>query len=103
MRANQYAAIGAWDAQLTDEPTQPIRPRQPRRTRATTNADAGGTAGSTTAAGGFLDPAYLKTLPDTARKFGVAVRATVADKMRRFRTRGGDALISALFDVGRRR
>ncbi len=81
--ANQYAAIGAWDAQLTEEPTHvsdPVNLRNP----CDEVEDFGAHGRFDDRAGGFLDPAYLKTLPDTARKFGVALRATAAEKMRRF-------------------
>jgi NAD(P)-dependent dehydrogenase (short-subunit alcohol dehydrogenase family) len=81
--ANQYAAIGAWDAQLTDEPRQqsaPVNLMHP----CDDTADAGAHGRFDDCAGGFLDPAYLRTLPTTVRKFGVAVKATFADKMHRF-------------------
>jgi NAD(P)-dependent dehydrogenase (short-subunit alcohol dehydrogenase family) len=80
--ANQFAAIGAWEAQLTDEPTSTSDPVNLRK--ACDEVDDFGSHGRfDDRAGGFLDPTYLRTLPDTARKFGVALRATVADKMRR--------------------
>ncbi len=80
--ANQYAAIGAWDAQLTDEPTHasdPVNLRSPCDER----DDFGSHGRFDDHAGGFFDPSYLKTLPETARKFGVALRATFAEKTRR--------------------
>ncbi len=81
--ANQYAAVGAWDAQLTDERTQPSDAANLMHTCDETD-DFGAHGRFDDRAGGFLAPSYLRTLPDTARKFGVALRATLAEKMQRF-------------------
>ena len=79
--ANQYAAIGAWESQLTSklaEASDPVNLLHP----CDTGRDFGAHGRFDDRAGGFLDPSYLKTLPDTARKFATAVRATIAEKMR---------------------
>ena len=82
--ANQYAAIGAWESQLTDQPVGPDRPTNLRQP-----ADAGSDHGAhgefDEKAGGFLDPHFLRSLPDTGRKFGRALAATAREKMRRHR------------------
>lgn len=81
---NQYAAIGAWDSQLTSQPLSPDRlvnlwePADSER-----DAGAHGIFGEE--AGGFLDPSFLKTMPHTAVLFGKAVVRTVAEKRRRAR------------------
>jgi len=79
---NQYAAIGAWDTQLTSEPISADRP-----VNLYEPADAGtdhGAHGSFDGkAGGFLDPSFLKSLPATARKFGIAVARDIKGKRRR--------------------
>ncbi len=80
---NHYAALGAWDTQLTNKeisPDRPINLYEP--------ADAGSDAGAhgmfDQKAGGFWDPSFLKSLPTTARTFVKALSATVAEKRRRF-------------------
>ena len=82
--ANQYAAIGAWESQLTDQPVGPDRQANLRRP-----VDAGSDHGAhgefDEKAGGFLDPHFLRSLPDTGRKFGRAVVATAREKVRRHR------------------
>jgi hypothetical protein len=78
---NQYAALGAWDSQLTSKPVSPSQPvnlYQP----ADADADAGAHGVFNDRAGGFWDPAFLKTLPRTARTFGTAVGRTIAEKRR---------------------
>jgi NAD(P)-dependent dehydrogenase (short-subunit alcohol dehydrogenase family) len=77
--ANHYAALGAWQTQLTAEPISPDRPVNLHRP-----ADAQrawGAHGSFDArAGGFTDPSFLRSLPSTAGTFGRAVAATAAEK-----------------------
>jgi len=78
---NQYAALGAWESQLTGNPVRPDRP-----VNLYEPADAGvdhGAHGSFDGqAGGFLDPSFLKSLPGTAATFLKAAAATAADKKR---------------------
>jgi NAD(P)-dependent dehydrogenase (short-subunit alcohol dehydrogenase family) len=65
---NHFAARGAWETQLTDDRIDPDRPVNLRHpVDDTTARDAHGSFDDQ--AGGFLDPAYLKTLPSTARTF----------------------------------
>ncbi len=76
--ANQFAAIAAWDAQLTDSPVRADDPDN-----LTSPADDGRDFGAhgrfDDQAGGFLEPSYLRTLPDTAAQFAHAARATVVE------------------------
>jgi NAD(P)-dependent dehydrogenase (short-subunit alcohol dehydrogenase family) len=79
---NHYAAIGAWDSQLTDQPASPDRPVnlwQP----VDAAEDHGAHGIFDEEAGGFLDPHFLKTLPQTTKNFGLAVLRTAQDKARR--------------------
>jgi NAD(P)-dependent dehydrogenase (short-subunit alcohol dehydrogenase family) len=78
--ANQFAAVAAWDAQLTDLPTgsdDPVNLRQPMDG----DADYGAHGRFDSQAGGFLDPHFLKTLPTTAKHFVTAARATLVEKV----------------------
>ena len=81
---NQYAAIGAWDSQLTSQPLSPDRPVNLWEP-ADSERDAGAHGIFGEEAGGFLDPSFLKTMPHTAVLFGKAVVRTVAEKRRRAR------------------
>ena len=77
--ANQYAALAAWDSQLTDEaigPDRPVNLYEP----VDAAADNGPHGQFDDRAGGFMDPAFLKTLPKTAKTFATAVGRTMAEK-----------------------
>lgn len=80
--ANQYAALGAWDAQLTSQPVSPTQ-RVNLYHSADADADAGAHGIFDDRAGGFWDPAFLRTLPRTARTFTTAAVRTIAEKRRR--------------------
>jgi hypothetical protein len=80
--ANQFAARGAWEAQLTDQPVQPDRPANLRRPVDAEN-DFGAHGAFDAQAGGFLDRHYLRTIPKTARTFAAAAAATIREKARR--------------------
>jgi NAD(P)-dependent dehydrogenase (short-subunit alcohol dehydrogenase family) len=82
---NQFAAIGAWEAQLTKEPVRsddPVNLREP----ADDDVDHGARGRFGNQAGGFLDPHYLKTLPTTFVKFGRATKMVLDEKRRRYRS-----------------
>ena len=79
---NQFAAIGAWESQLTGRPVGPDDPVNLMRP-ADADVDFGAHGRFDDQAGGFLDPSYLKTLPGTVAKFGRAAAATVREKVRR--------------------
>ncbi len=76
---NQYAARGAWDTQLTDDPVAPDRPSN-LRAPVDDDHDEGAHGDFDGVAGGFLDASFLTSLPDTARTFVDAVTATVRER-----------------------
>jgi NAD(P)-dependent dehydrogenase (short-subunit alcohol dehydrogenase family) len=85
--ANQYAAIGAWESQLTSQKISPDRPsnlHQPRDV----DTDHGAHGEFDHDADGFLTPSFLKTLPQMAATFCRAAAHTVEDKRRRYRNGG---------------
>jgi NAD(P)-dependent dehydrogenase (short-subunit alcohol dehydrogenase family) len=76
---NQYAALGAWESQLTDEEVSPDRPvnlHQP----VDEDSDAGAHGDFGSEAGGFFDPSFLRSLPGTAKTFGAALGRTLVEK-----------------------
>lgn len=76
---NQYAAIGAWESQLTSETVDPGRPvnlYQP----VDSTSDHGAHGSFDNKARGFMDPSFLKTLPKTAKTFYQAAVNTARDK-----------------------
>ena len=79
---NQYAAIGAWDTQLTSEPISPDRPVNLYEP-ADADTDHGAHGSFDGKAGGFLDPSFLKSLPATAQKFVIALGRDIKGKRRR--------------------
>lgn len=84
---NQYAALGAWDTQLTQEHINPDRPsnlRQPLDDK----EDHGPHGVFDQKAGGFTDPSFLRSLPTTAATFARAAGRTAAEKKRSFPRRG---------------
>ena len=62
---NHYAALGAWESQLTDQPVDPDRPVNLREP-VDDERDAGARGIFAGKAGGFFDPSFLKSLPSTA-------------------------------------
>lgn len=80
---NQYAAIGAWDTQLTDQGVDPHRPVNLHEP-ADEEHDAGAHGIFDSKAGGFFDPSFLKSLPRTAKTFAVALRRTAEEKRRTY-------------------
>jgi NAD(P)-dependent dehydrogenase (short-subunit alcohol dehydrogenase family) len=80
--ANQFAAVAAWDAQLTDRPSRPVDPVNLRRP-VDREIDFGAHGRFDNQAGGFLDPHFLKTIPRTLKHFVTAARATIAEKANR--------------------
>ena len=79
---NQYAAIGAWDTQLTAEPLSPDRPVNLYEP-ADADTDHGAHGSFDGKAGGFLDPSFLKSLPATAQNFVIALARDIKGKRRR--------------------
>lgn len=76
---NQYAAIGAWETQLTGQPVEPGRPANlwaPMDDR--TDHSAHGAFDDR--AGGFLDRRFLETLPRAGLTLAQAIVATAREK-----------------------
>lgn len=78
--ANHYAALGAWATQLTDKPIAPDRPSNLYRA-ADEDADKGSHGIFDSKAGGFWDPSFLESLPQTAKTFLAAAAATLKDNL----------------------
>ncbi|HEX4218665.1 MAG TPA: SDR family oxidoreductase [Acidimicrobiales bacterium] len=76
---NQYAALGAWDTQLTGEKISADRPVN-LYTPADEDRDFGARGIFDDKAGGFFDPSFLKSLPTTARTFATALARTLHEK-----------------------
>ena len=86
--ANRYAALGAWETQLTDEPLPPGSPVNLYRP-ADDEGDWGAHGAFDDRAGGFTDPSFLRSLPSTMETFVRAVAATGSEKasyLRAFRS-----------------
>ena len=75
---NQYAAIGAWDTQLTDQPVSASRPSNLEHP-ADEDADAGAHGIFDDKADGLLDPSFVRTLPTTAKTFATAIGKTMKE------------------------
>jgi NAD(P)-dependent dehydrogenase (short-subunit alcohol dehydrogenase family) len=75
---NHYAALGAWETQLTGESIDPDRPNN-LYAPADTTEDAGAEGSFQHESGGFLDPAFLKTLPTAGATFFRAAASDARD------------------------
>jgi NAD(P)-dependent dehydrogenase (short-subunit alcohol dehydrogenase family) len=84
--ANQYAAIGAWETQLADAALEQGR-RSNRWEAVDVDTDHGAHGSFDSRAGGFLDPSFLKSLPDTGRKLGQAILTAAREKSEERRAR----------------
>jgi NAD(P)-dependent dehydrogenase (short-subunit alcohol dehydrogenase family) len=79
---NQYAALGGWESQLTDQPLSPGRRSNLRApVDDTTDHGAEGEFGET--AKGMADPGFLRSLPTTAATIARAAGRTAKDRYRR--------------------
>lgn len=76
---NHYAALGAWDTQLTDRPVRPDRPVNLREPVDDT-VDRGTRGIFADQAGGFFDPSFLSSLPATGLTFARAARQLGREK-----------------------
>jgi len=76
---NEYAALGAWESQLTGQKVSPDRPVN-LYDPADSDVDHGARGSFDNKAGGFMDPSFLKTLPKTAKTFLQAAAATARHK-----------------------
>ena len=81
---NQYAAIGAWDTQLTATPVSADRPNNLDKP-ADDVFDRGAHGIFDDKAGGFFDPSFLRALPTTARTFAAACGRTAREKAATYR------------------
>jgi NAD(P)-dependent dehydrogenase (short-subunit alcohol dehydrogenase family) len=79
-----YAALGAWETQLTNMPVKPDRPSN-LHAAADEHADAGSHGIFDDKAGGFFDPSFIKSLPSAGRNFVLAAVADARDVAHRFR------------------
>ena len=80
---NNYAALGAWDSQLTDMPISSQR-KSNLHLPVDSSHDHGAHGMFDDKAGGFFDPSFLRSLKDIARTFFIACRMTAAAKARRY-------------------
>lgn len=85
---NNYAAIGAWDSQLTDEKISPDRPANLHHPM-DGEVDHGAHGHFDAKAGGFFDPSFLSSLPSTAQTFASALGATLREKLETYRSIAG--------------
>ena len=76
---NQYAALAAWDAQLTDQHIAPDRPANLFHS-ADGDFDHGAHGIFDGEAGGVTDSHFLRSLPKTARLFAEAMRRDLRDR-----------------------
>ena len=80
---NQYAAIGAWESQLTSQKVSPDRPSNLYEP-ADVHADHGAHGEFDHDAHGFFTPSFLETLPQTAVKAYKAAAGTIKEKKLRW-------------------
>ncbi|MGH9128089.1 MAG: SDR family oxidoreductase [Acidimicrobiales bacterium] len=77
---NHYAALGAWESQLTKDRVSPNRQAN-LYGPVDTGSDHGAHGSFDHKAGGFWDPSFLRSLPKTAVTFYRAAAATAQDKL----------------------
>ncbi len=75
---NQFAALSAWDGQLTGQQVREDRPSNLWKP-VDEDHDVGSHGEFGDRAGGFLDPSFLTTLPETAATFAESAVNTVKD------------------------
>ena len=83
---NSYAALGAWDTQLTDLPISPER-KANLHLPVDTTEDHGAHGMFDDRAGGLFDPSFLRSLPDVVRTFVTALRQTAGAKSQSYSRR----------------
>jgi NAD(P)-dependent dehydrogenase (short-subunit alcohol dehydrogenase family) len=92
--ANQYAALAAWDSQLTDIP-EPAHRTVNLYSPGDEHEDQGAHGIFDAKAHGFWDPSFLKSLPNTGVTFCRALGRTLAEKRIRYTVRVPDELARA--------
>ncbi|PZS39519.1 MAG: short-chain dehydrogenase [Pseudonocardiales bacterium] len=80
---NQYAAIGAWESQLTSQKVRPDRPVNLYEP-ADADTDYGAHGEFDSKAKGFFTPSFLRSLPTMAKTFATAATKTIEEKRRRY-------------------
>lgn len=80
---NTYAALGAWDTQLTDLPLSPQRKVNLHHPVDITS-DHGAHGIFDNCAGGLMDQSFVRSLPRIVRTFTVAVKRTLWAKSARY-------------------
>ncbi len=80
---NSYAALGAWESQLTDVPISPDR-KANLHGPVDAVRDHGAHGMFDDRAGGLLDPSFLRSLPGVARTFAAAWRRMAETKAKRY-------------------
>jgi NAD(P)-dependent dehydrogenase (short-subunit alcohol dehydrogenase family) len=83
---NRYAAMAAWESQMTDRTISPDRPDNLRRPL-DEDADHGAHGGFGDRADGFADPRFLKSLPGSGKTFVLAAVQVARDHLRGIRAR----------------
>lgn len=78
--ATQYAAIGAWESQLTDIPVSEDRPANLYHP-VDGEEDKGAHGIFDDKAGGVLNPQFVESLPSNAKNFGIAFARLVREKV----------------------
>ena len=85
---NHYAAIGAWESQMTDEPVAPGR-RADLRQPVDDDRDYGSHGIFDARAAGMRDPSFLRSLPKAAGNFLRAGKGAGRDALHSVRARRG--------------
>jgi short-subunit dehydrogenase len=78
--ATQYAAVGAWDSQLTDEAVPPDRPANLWHP-VDEDEDKGAHGIFDAKAGGVRNPEFVASLPSNAKNFGLAAARATRDAL----------------------
>jgi short-subunit dehydrogenase len=78
--ATQYAALGAWDSQLTDKPVPPDRPANLWHP-VDEDEDRGAHGIFDAEAGGIRNPEFVASLPSNAKNFGLAAARATRDAL----------------------
>jgi hypothetical protein len=80
---NQYAALGAWKTQLTDQKVASDRPVNLYKP-ADQDIDRGAHGIFDRKARGFFDPRFLESLPTTTRTFAAALGRSAEEKVKTY-------------------
>lgn len=78
--ATQYAALGAWDSQLTDKPVPPDRPANLWHP-VDQDEDKGAHGIFDDKTGGVRNPEFMASLPSNAKNFGLAAARATRDTL----------------------